>query len=57
MKQKPTQKETEALLNIYKAANEVIARLGADGSIHIYAIEIDNLMHALYEYDQGCPKK
>jgi len=43
----------ECLLTMYVAANELMAKLGADGEINAQQDESGNLMDALFDIDDG----
>ena len=46
-------KLNQDLLNLYVAANELMARMGADGEANTQQKESGDLMGALFELDDG----
>ena len=46
--------ETTKYHKLYDAVNKMMARLGAEGTISTHAPEVDAVMSALYDIDEGC---
>lgn len=56
-KPKITKDRFYKLLDIYEAADRLITELGAEGQIDTNNSYVNDLMNALYEYDQGFSDK